>query len=132
MADPPYESQASPIRVSRLYKTGARPDELRKMKADAVAALDVLAERARENLAWPTPELMKQVFDLLDTRVLVGANGLQLTGTIPIGAWDQSDVAVGELRSGVPPDPLSNLPWSEMRIPTAIRVTLPVSSRGAS
>jgi len=76
-------------------------EDVRKMKADAVASLTALAERARETLAWPTPELMKEVFDLLDIRVLVAGEGLQIHGMIPIGAWDEDDVAVGQLQTGV-------------------------------
>jgi hypothetical protein len=77
-------------------------NEVRRMKADAVVALNVLARKAKEQLASPTLELMKQVADLLDIRVLVHPDGLQLTGTLPMDAWAGVRTFSGELRAGVP------------------------------
>ena len=110
-----------------------RWEETRKARADTVRALEDLATRARDHLASPTPELMKQVFDLLDLRVLVTIDGLELSGTVPIGDWDDDEAAVGELRSGVPQRLCSNLTgavalhfvhvddWVPQRIVTATR-----------
>ena len=79
---------------------------------------------------------MKQVFDLLDLRVLVTIDGLELSGTVPIGDWDDDEAAVGELRSGVPQRLGSNLTgavalhfvhvddWVPQRIVTATRTVI--------
>jgi hypothetical protein len=78
-------------------------DEVRSMKADAASALERLAERATETLASPSLELMKQVFDLLELRIFVVDDRLELTGTIPVGDWGDGNIpSLGEQRTGVP------------------------------
>jgi len=70
--------------------------------------------------------MMKQVFELLDIRVLVASEGPQMTGTFSIGAWGQPAAVVCEQRSESHQDSVSNLTGSELRDPCPIPVELPV------
>ena len=87
-------------------------DRTRIAKMDAVETLADLAVRAKENMAWPTLELMKEVFDLLEVRVLVAPDGLKISGTLPIDAWGEPDDSVSELGTGVPRAPSPRPPLS--------------------
>jgi hypothetical protein len=82
-----------------------------------------LARLAEARLADPTVELMAEVFDLLEVD-LIRIEGRTFEGVARLPLPDPD--ADSEVWKGVPQDPLSNLPWSEMRIPFPISVELPV------
>lgn len=77
-------------------------NQLRHQKSDALSALSALAKRARFNLENPTPELMREVFELLELRVLVDSDDLSMTGTLPVDAWIDSGASMSELATGTP------------------------------
>jgi len=67
--------------------------------------------------------LMVDVFDLPQVALIrVEGRTFECVTHLPLPDPDTR----GEVREGGPRDPLSNLPWSEMRIPIPIWVELPV------
>jgi hypothetical protein len=87
------------------------------------AATRRLSQLAADRLADPTTELMAEVFDLLQVD-LIRVKGRTFEGVARIPLPDPD--SGGEVWEGAPQDPLSNLPWSGMRVPFPISVELPM------
>ena len=81
------------------------------------------ARRPPYGLADPTTELMAEVFNLLQVD-LIRVEGRTFEGVARIPIPDPDSGA--EVWEGALQDPLSNLPWSAMRVPFPISVDLPV------
>jgi hypothetical protein len=109
--------------IKSLEERIARADHWRTIrtgKASAVEALHDLAHTARERLRSPSLELMKELFDLLELRALVGPSGLQVTGTIPV-----CHPAVGKIPSELgAEDPQARAPPPQRCGPAAVSTLL--------
>jgi hypothetical protein len=121
LAEIANEQQALELRLDKIdqAETTAHISEDRLL---------VLADRAKVRLEDPTPELMAEVFDLLDIQLhRVATDRFEGTGTIPIP--EDGDLlqleSGGEVSTKGPLRPFANLTGSEFRIPVPIWVVLP-------
>ena len=97
----------------------SRLDEIDHQQTEAYISEDqlrTLSEQARTRLQDPTPELMAEVFDLLDIQLhRVGDDRFEETGTIPLPERDGDNEELlpaglkGEVYAKGPRGPYSNL-----------------------